>query len=78
MNILEIINKLNNEKQKGFQLSKERGKLNSTWLLYKKNHFYYYFDINQKIEFIDRFKYSKDELIKEFEDSFFSIEEIIN
>jgi len=78
MNILEIINELDNNQQKGFQLANRKGLLNSTWLLYKKKLSYFYFDINQKIEFIDRYKYSKDELIKEFENSFFTIDQIIN
>jgi hypothetical protein len=75
---LQVILELENSQNKGFQLSKGKGLLNSTWLLYKRQDFYFYFDINQKIEFIDRYKYSKEELIKEFENSYFTIDDIIN
>ena len=78
MNISEIISELNKNADKGFQLSKGKGLINSTWLIYKQNEFYYYFDINQKIEFIDRYKYTKEELEKEFTNSFFAIDESIN
>jgi len=78
MNISEIVNELEKISDKGFQLSKGKGLINSTWLIYKQNGFYYYFDINQKIEFIDRYKYTKEELEKEFEKSFFTIDESIN
>ena len=78
MNITEIIIELNKNTDNGFQLSKGKGLINSTWLIYKQDGFYYYFDINQKIEFIDRYKYTKGELEKEFENSFFTIDDTIN
>ena len=78
MNINEIINELAINSSKGFQLSKGKGLINSTWLLYKKKEFYYYFDISQKIEFVDRYKYTSEELVKEFQNSFFTIDEIIS
>lgn len=46
MKIKEIIENLNLNEFKGLQLTKKRGVLKSTWLLYKKDEFYYYFDIN--------------------------------
>ena len=74
MKIQEIITELKNTKSKGFQLEKRNGILTSTWLIYKKRDFYFYFDINQKIEFIDNYKYSEEELIEEFKNANFEIE----
>lgn len=78
MNISEIINVLNYKNIDGLQLSKINGIISSTWLLYKKGDFYFYFDINQKIEFVDNYKYSKDELINEFKAFIYNIELSIN
>ena len=79
MKIQEIAKKLNtNNGYIGFQLSKKNGLINSTWLLYKKNDSYYFFDINQKIEFNDDCKYSSSELYNEFENSNFEIDLSIN
>jgi hypothetical protein len=79
MKIKEIIEKLDSERKYiGFQLSKKNGFINSTWLFYKKEKGYYFFDINQKIEFIDAYKYSKSEALIEFEKSNFEIELSIN
>ncbi len=78
MNINEVINVLNSNKVDGLQLSKRNGIISSTWLLYKKLNSFYYFDINQKIEFIDEYKYSQEELINEFKNSNYNIELFIN
>lgn len=79
MKIQEILEKLDTQnKYIGFQLSKRNGFINSTWLLYKKEKGYYFFDINQKIEFIDAYKYSKSEALIEFEKSYFKIDLTIN
>ena len=79
MKIQEIIKELKMcKKYTGFQLSKRSGLLNTTWLLYKKNEAYYFFDINQKIEFDDANKYTSSELLKEFEKSNFEIDLSIN
>ncbi len=74
MKIQEIITELKNTKSKGFQLEKRNGILTSTWLIYKKKEFYYYFDINQKIEFTDDYKYSEEEILEEFKNANFEIE----
>ena len=74
MKIQEIITELKNTKSEGFQLEKRNGILTSTWLIYKKNEFYYYFDINQKIEFTDDYKYSEEEILEEFKNANFEIE----
>jgi len=79
MKIQEILEKLDSEKKNiGFQLSKRKGFINTTWLLYKKEKDYYFFDINQKIEFIDTYKYTKLEILNEFEKSSLEIELSIN
>jgi len=79
MKIQEILDSLDLEnKNIGFQLSKRNGFINTTWLLYKKENAYYFFDINQKIEFIDAYKYSKSEALIEFEKSNFEIDLSIN
>lgn len=75
MKIQQIIEKLNSENEYiGFQLSKSSGFVSTTWLLYKKELAYYFFDINQKIEFIDAYKYTKSEMLIEFEKSNFEID----
>ncbi len=78
MNIKEVIIVFNTQKIEGVQLSKRNGIISSTWLLYKKFNYYYYFDVNQKIEFIDRYKYSEDELLNEFQYSIYEIDLTIN
>jgi hypothetical protein len=74
MKIQEIITELKNSKSQGFQLEKRNGILTSTWLIYKKKEFFYYFDINQKIEFTDDYKYSEEEILVEFKNANFEIE----
>ena len=74
MKIQQIITELKNTNSEGFQLEKRNGILTSTWLIYKKKEFYYYFDINQKIEFTDDYKYSEDEILDEFKNANFEIE----
>ncbi len=74
MKIQQIITELKNTKSEGFQLEKRNGILTSTWLIYKKKEFYYYFDINQKIEFTDDYKYSEEEILEEFKNANFEIE----
>jgi hypothetical protein len=78
MKIQEIITELNKSKSKGFQLEKRNGILTSTWLIYKKEKDFYYFDINQKIEFTDDYKYSEIELLEEFKNANFEIDLSIN
>lgn len=78
MNIQVIIDNLKKSNSNGFQIQKQNGIINSTWLIFFKNDKYYYFDINQKIEFIKQYCYTKTELINEFSDGKFKIEEFIN
>jgi hypothetical protein len=78
MKIQGIITELKNSKSEGFQLEKRNGILTSTWLIYKNKEFYYYFDINQKIEFTDEYKYSENEILEEFKNANFEIDLSIN
>ncbi len=78
MTISEIVKEFGNRSKIELQLSKLNGLLTSTWLLYKRKGFYYYFDINQKIEFIDRYKYTAEELETEFGNSWFSIDMVLD
>lgn len=74
MNIQEIIQQLKISQHQGFQLEKRNGVITSTWLIYKRNGFYFYFDINQKIAFADDYKYSENEILEELKDSNFKID----
>lgn len=78
MKIKEIITELNINKFKGLQLEKRNGILTSTWLIYKVESKFYYFDINQKIEFKKEYCYSEIELIDELNYYNFKIELAIN
>jgi hypothetical protein len=74
MKATEVLNKFENTDITGLQLSKKKGILTSTWLVYHKNDFFYLFDINDKVEFSSRFKYSKAEILEEFKNSSFEID----
>lgn len=74
MTIQDIILALNKQDAAGFQVSKRNGLIASTWLIYKVNTLYYYFDINQKIVFEDRYAYTETELLHEFQGHDFTIE----
>ena len=78
MKITALISQLKKTNVSGFQISKKNGLLTSTWLLYKRGDFYYFFDINQKIEFNERYKYSESELINEMRDGAFRIDVLVN
>jgi hypothetical protein len=74
MNIKEITAKLDENKACGFEITKRRGFLTSTWLIYKKDNYYYYFDINEKIIFDENHKYSLEEIHEEFHGFYFEID----
>jgi len=74
MTAFEVLNQLNSSSERGFQLTKRNGILNSTWLIYLEEDFYYYFDIVESIIFNEKHKYSEDEFLKEFENSYFEID----
>lgn len=78
MDIQLIIDNLKKSNSKGFQIEKRNGVLASTWLIYMQKDKYYYFDINQKIEFKNEYCYNERELLTEFTNANYTIEEIIN
>ena len=77
MNIVQIIEKLEQTQPSGLQITKRTGCLSSTWLLYKRNSAFYFFDINQKIEFIARYRYTAEELITEMPGAWFGEVELV-
>lgn len=74
MTIKEIALQLGEKTISGFEITKRRGVLTSTWLLYKKEKYYYYFDVNEKIIFDENHKYSLEELEIEFQNLYFEID----
>ncbi|MFE3871250.1 hypothetical protein ACFX5F_08425 [Flavobacterium sp. ZS1P70] len=74
MTIKEIALQLNEKITGGFEITKRRGVLTSTWLIYKKEKYYYYFDVNEKIIFDENHKYSVEELEEEFKNLYFEID----
>ena len=74
MTIKEIALQLDKNAISGFEITKRRGMLTSTWLLYKKEKYYYYFDVDEKIIFDENHKYSLEELEIEFQNSYFEID----
>ncbi len=78
MNILLVIENLKTSNSIGLQIENRNGLLTTTWLLYKLRDKYYYFDINQKIEFTKEYCYTESELLKEFASEYYTIEEFIN
>ena len=74
MNSSEILKILKNKPEVGLQLTKKNGLLNSTRLIYLKKDFYYYFDITEKIIFDKKHRYSKEQFIKDFENSYFEVD----
>lgn len=49
MTIKEIALELSIKTIIGFEITKRRGVLTSTWLLYKKEKYYYYFELMKKL-----------------------------
>ena len=78
MTITDLISQLNTTNVSGFQVTKKNDLLTSTWLLYKREDFYYFFDINQKIELTERYKYSESELTAEMQGGVFRIDLDVN
>ena len=77
MNIVQIIEKLEQAQPFGLQITKRRGYLSSTWLLYKHHSAYYFFDINQKVEFNARYRYTAEELSAEMAGAWFGEVELV-
>lgn len=74
MTIEQLILTLEEKSDCGFEITKRKGILTSTWEIYKKGNFFYFFDVNEKIIFDENHKYNREELIKEFKNSYFTID----
>ena len=74
MNIEQLILILEKKSDCGLEITKYKGVLTSTWEIYKKDKYFYYFDVNEKILFNDNHKYSREELMEEFKNSYFRID----
>jgi hypothetical protein len=74
MTIQEIALQLDKKVISGFEITKRKGMLTSTWLIYKKEKFFYCFDVNERIIFDENHKYSLEELEMEFQNSYFDID----
>jgi hypothetical protein len=73
MTIEEII-KNNNLDSNGLQLTKKKGFLTSTWVLFFEEGFYYYFDVCENFDFNEQHKYTIDELKRELGNSQFEVD----
>lgn len=74
MSIKEILFVLDNNTNQGIEVTKRKGILTSTWLIYKRKNNYYYFDVSERIIFDKIHRYTRDELEEEFQNSFFEID----
>jgi len=74
MNIEQVIEKFDSKLKNGLQITKRKGILTSTWVIYKRKEFYYFFDICEEFMFDSNHCYSLEELMFEFEGSFFEID----
>jgi hypothetical protein len=74
MSIEEIINLHSTKCKFGLQLTKKNGILTSTWVLYFRKGFYYYFDICETFIFDEAHKYTKAEIINYFKNLKFEID----
>jgi len=74
MDIKQIIEKIDCKLQVGLQLTKKKGIITSTWIIYKRNEFYYLFDICEELIFDFSHCYSHAELLLEFENCYFEID----
>ena len=74
MTIEELILILEKKSNCGFEITKRKGVLTSTWEIYRKNNFFYFFNVSEKIIFDENHKYSKEEIIEEFKNSHFKID----
>lgn len=74
MTIEQLILTLEEKSNCGFEITKRKGILTSTWDIYKKEEFFYFFDVSEKIIFDENHKYTREELIEEFKNSHFTID----
>jgi hypothetical protein len=74
MTIEQLILTLEEKSDCGFEITKRKGILTSTWDIYKKGEFFYFFDVSEKIFFDENQKYTIEVLIEEFKNSYFTID----
>ena len=74
MTIKEITIELEKSPNQGLELTKRIGILTSTWCIYKRENHFYFFDISEEFIFDENHKYTLEELIEEFENSYFEID----
>jgi hypothetical protein len=76
MTIVGVIESLgrNKKPRNGLQLTKRKGILTSTWVLYKQKSDYYYFDICEDFIFDENHRYTYVELLEEFKNDYFEID----
>jgi len=74
MTIQEIITGFKIELVNGIQLTKRKGVLTSTWVMYYLKGHFFYFDISEPFIFDDNHKYSNEEIIKELTGAYFEID----
>lgn len=74
MTIQEIIEELNKNPEKGLQVTKSKGILTSTWFFFKRKGGYFCFDISEKIEFDERYKFTYEEILEYYENARFYID----
>jgi len=75
MTIIEVADLVANTPSKALQLTKRKGVLTSTWVIYKREKNYYYFDIGERFVFDENHRYTYEELIDNFADSKYEIDE---
>jgi hypothetical protein len=78
MTIKEITIELEKYSDHGLELTKRKGILTSTWCIYKRENHFYFFDISEEFIFDENHKYTIQELIEEFENSYFEIDCVVD
>ncbi|GEC70660.1 hypothetical protein SAMN05443543_102287 [Flavobacterium flevense] len=74
MDIKNITQLLIENTEIGFQITKSSGLFTSTWLIYTKENYYYYFDISEEIIFDENHRYSLEEIRKELNNNYYQID----
>jgi hypothetical protein len=73
MNIKEVTQQITKKADYGLQITKRSDFITSTWLIYSRGDYYYYFDINEKIIFDKNHKYLLKEIEEELKNTYFEI-----
>ena len=78
MTIKEITIELEKSPNQGLELTKRKGILTSTWCIYKRENYFYFFDISEDFIFDEKHKYTLEELMEEFENGYFEIDGVVD